>query len=191
MDGQNINGVDLRSLRAAIAFVSQDVFLFAGTIRDNIELGRPGASDEEIRAAARDAHAHDFIMGFSAGGEVAALASTRFEPANPGAADPVDRQGSRPDFQILIYPGIHAENFNVTADTPKTFLLCADNDRGPSNALATLYPMLKKAGVPTEIHVYASGGHGFGIREKPNRPTPAATSWYLRLGDWMADQGLL
>jgi ATP-binding cassette, subfamily B, bacterial MsbA len=71
IDGQNINGVDLRSLRAAIAFVSQDVFLFAGTIRDNIELGRPGASDEEIRAAARDAHAHDFIMGFSAGYETA------------------------------------------------------------------------------------------------------------------------
>ena len=51
-----------------------------------------------------------------------------------------------------------------------------------------LYPMLKKAGVPTEIHVYASGGKRFGIREKPNRQTPVATSWYLRLGDWMADQ---
>jgi len=147
-----------------------------------------------VRSRAEEWHVNPSrvaIMGFSAGGEVAALASTRFEPANPSAADPLDRPSSRPDYQILIYPGIRAENFTVTADTPKTFLLCADNDRGPSNALATLYPMLKKAGVQTEIHVYASGGHGFGIREKPNRPTPVATSWYLRLGDWMADQGLL
>jgi subfamily B ATP-binding cassette protein MsbA len=71
IDGQNINGVELRSLRAAIAFVSQDVFLFGGTIRDNIELGRLGATDDEIMVAARKANAHDFIMGFSAGYQTA------------------------------------------------------------------------------------------------------------------------
>jgi acetyl esterase/lipase len=130
------------------------------------------------------------IMGFSAGGEVAALASTRFDEGAPDSADTIEKLSSRPDFQILIYPGVRAENLTVTKDTPKTFLLCADNDRGPSNALATLYPMLKKAGVSTEIHVYASGGHGFGIRETP-KPTPVATTWYLRLADWMTDQALL
>ena len=69
IDGADIAQVDLHSLRAKIAFVSQDVFLFNGSIRDNIALGRPGASDEEIYAAARKAHAHDFICGFSTGYE--------------------------------------------------------------------------------------------------------------------------
>ena len=67
IDGQDIASVNLVSLRDAIAFVSQDVFLFRGTIRDNIALGRPGASEAEIMDAARMANAHDFIMGFSTG----------------------------------------------------------------------------------------------------------------------------
>ena len=67
IDGQDIAEVDLASLREKIAFVSQDVFLFRGTIRDNIALGRPGASQQEIEAAARHAHAHDFIMSFARG----------------------------------------------------------------------------------------------------------------------------
>jgi subfamily B ATP-binding cassette protein MsbA len=67
IDGQAIMDVDLASLRASIAFVSQDVFLFRGTIRDNIALGRPGATDEEITAAAVKAHAHDFISAFANG----------------------------------------------------------------------------------------------------------------------------
>ena len=67
IDGQDVTGVNTRSLRDAIAFVAQDVFLFRGTIRDNIALGRPGATEAEIVDAARRAHAHDFIMGFDQG----------------------------------------------------------------------------------------------------------------------------
>ena len=67
IDGQDASEVDLPSLRDRIAFVSQDVFLFRGAIRDNIALGRPGASQEEIEEAARRANAHDFIMGFPDG----------------------------------------------------------------------------------------------------------------------------
>jgi subfamily B ATP-binding cassette protein MsbA len=67
IDGQNASEVDLASLRDKIAFVSQDVFLFRGAIRDNIALGRPGASQADIEAAARRANAHDFIMGFRDG----------------------------------------------------------------------------------------------------------------------------
>jgi ATP-binding cassette subfamily B protein len=67
IDGQNIAAVDLASLRAKIAFVSQDVFLFRGTIRDNIALGRIGATEAEIVDAARRANAHDFIMSFANG----------------------------------------------------------------------------------------------------------------------------
>jgi ATP-binding cassette, subfamily B, bacterial MsbA len=69
IDGQDISTVDLASLRDRIAFVSQDVFLFRGTIRENIAVGRPGSSEAEIVAAARKAHAHDFILQFAAGYE--------------------------------------------------------------------------------------------------------------------------
>ena len=87
-------------------------------------------------------------MGFSAGGEVAALAATRFDGGKPqDTSDAVDRQSSRPDFDALIYPGIRANNYTIPKDMPVTFLLCADNDRGPSTALSVLYPMLKAAGI--------------------------------------------
>jgi ATP-binding cassette subfamily B protein len=67
IDGQDAGEVDLASLRDRIAFVSQDVFLFRGAVRDNIALGRPGATQAEIEAAARKAHAHDFIMALPDG----------------------------------------------------------------------------------------------------------------------------
>jgi ATP-binding cassette subfamily B protein len=67
IDGQDIAKVSRRSLREAIAYVSQDVFLFSGTIRDNIALGRPEARESEIVAAAKAAHAHDFILSFGPG----------------------------------------------------------------------------------------------------------------------------
>ncbi len=130
------------------------------------------------------------IMGFSAGGEVAALASTRFDAGKSDAADPIDRLSSRPDFDALIYPGIRAENYTIPKDMPMTFMLCADNDRGPSTALAGLYPMLKAAGIKTEVHVYASGGHGFGINPNTRSQSPVATTWQLRLGDWLKDIGM-
>ncbi len=130
------------------------------------------------------------IMGFSAGGEVAVLASTKFDAGKPDAADPIERQSSRPDFQILIYPGIQADKVEVSKDTPPTFLLCADNDKGPSTAIPAVYLALKKAGVPAELHVYASGGHGFGYQPGDNRPNVIYATWVARLQDWMADVGM-
>lgn len=67
IDGQEIAKVSRHSLRDAIAYVSQDVFLFSGTIRENIALGHDGASEAAIIAAAKAAHAHDFILGFGSG----------------------------------------------------------------------------------------------------------------------------
>jgi acetyl esterase/lipase len=131
------------------------------------------------------------VMGFSAGGEVAVMASTRYDMGQAGAADPIERQSSKPDYQILIYPGIRAENVNVTKDTPPTFMLCADNDRGPSTAIPSLYLALKKAGVPAELHIYNSGGHGFGYRPGAASPVPVIRStWVLRLQEWMSDVGM-
>jgi len=147
-----------------------------------------------IRSRAEEWHVNPArigIMGFSAGGEVAALASTRYDAGKTDAGDPIERQSSRPDFDGLIYPGVRAENFTIPKDMPVTFMLCADNDRGPSNALAGLYPMLKAAGIKTEVHIYASGGHGFGINPNTRNPSPVATTWQLRLGDWLKDIGML
>jgi ATP-binding cassette, subfamily B, bacterial MsbA len=67
IDGQNIADVSRASLRRQIAYVGQDVFLFHGTVRDNIAVGKPGASEEEIVAAAKAAHAHEFISAFPNG----------------------------------------------------------------------------------------------------------------------------
>jgi ATP-binding cassette, subfamily B, bacterial MsbA len=67
IDGQNVNDVSRNSLRKQIAYVGQDVFLFHGTIRDNIAIGKPGATDEEIIAAAKAAHAHEFVSAFPEG----------------------------------------------------------------------------------------------------------------------------
>jgi endo-1,4-beta-xylanase len=128
------------------------------------------------------------VMGFSAGGEVAVMASTRYDMGHADSADPIERQSSKPDYQILIYPGIRAENVQVTKDTPPTFMLCADNDKGPSLAIPALYLALKKEGVPAELHIYNSGGHGFGYRAGA-MPVIKST-WVLRLQDWMSDVGM-
>ncbi|MBQ6595340.1 MAG: ATP-binding cassette domain-containing protein, partial [Clostridia bacterium] len=62
IDGMDIRRLTLRSLRRNIGIVQQDVFLFAGTIRDNILYGRPDATFEEVQEAARRANIHDYIM---------------------------------------------------------------------------------------------------------------------------------
>ncbi len=128
------------------------------------------------------------VIGFSAGGEVAVMASTRYDAGQANANDPVERQSSKPNYQILIYPGINVDNVIVSKDTPPTFMLCADNDRGPSLAIPNLYLALKKAGVPTEMHIYNSGGHGFGYR--PGAVPVIRSTWVLRLQDWMSDVGM-
>ena len=127
------------------------------------------------------------IMGFSAGGEVASLVETRFDKGKDTAADPVERESSRPDFAILAYPGTRAENVHIRPDTPPTFLVQAYDDRIGSERSAEYFLLLKKAGVPAELHIYRHGGHGFGIRD---RKIPTST-WPARLQEWMADSGYL
>jgi acetyl esterase/lipase len=131
------------------------------------------------------------IIGFSAGGEVAALAATRYETGQPDAADPIDRVDSRPDFQMLIYPGARADALTFTKQTPPAFLLVADNDAGSAKNVTGLYTALKQAGVSAEVHIYARGGHGFGIRDDAPNPSLALKTWFDRLADWLGDRGLL
>jgi acetyl esterase/lipase len=129
------------------------------------------------------------VLGFSAGGEVAAMTGTRFDGGDDGAADTIERQSSRPGFLALIYPGFMQDlrGLNVTGETPPSFLVHANDDRLSAEISAAFYLALKKANVTAELHVYAHGGHGFGMRKGPY----SVSSWPARFQDWMAESGLL
>lgn len=127
------------------------------------------------------------FLGFSAGGELAALVETRFDRGHPQASDPIQRISSRPDFAVVVYPGFPAGEVTVPADAPPTFLICADDDRSHVVTTANLYLDLQKQKIPSEMHIYAAGGHGFGLY---NKHAPINT-WTDRLFDWMHDQKLL
>jgi acetyl esterase/lipase len=127
-------------------------------------------------------------LGFSAGGELVWLVSARGDTGNPQAADPVDRQASRPDFEALIYPG-RSGDIQPTKDAPPAFLAAAYNDRPDiSEGLAEAYLRFKRAGVPAELHIYTAGGHGFGLRASNKGPVG---DWLTRFEEWMADSGFL
>jgi endo-1,4-beta-xylanase len=124
-------------------------------------------------------------MGFSAGGELAALAATRYDTTSE-PADAIDRLSAKPSFQALIYPAIPKE-MKLSKDTPPAFLACGENDRqNISQGLPELYLALKRAGALAELHVYSGVGHGFGVR-----PTTrgAVASWIDRFRDWLDTRG--
>jgi len=128
------------------------------------------------------------VMGFSAGGEVAGLAATRYDAGNTSAADAIDRESSKPAFEALIYPGL-PHDFKVSKDTPPAFLLCGENDRPDiSQGLAELYVALRREGVSAELHIYTGVGHGFGLRAGNKG---AIAEWPDRFLEWMDARGLL
>jgi len=128
------------------------------------------------------------FMGFSAGGEVAALVETRFDAGSPEAQDPIDRLSSRPDFNLVIYPGFRLDTIGqIPRDAPPAFLVCATDDPSHVVTTANLYLALQKAKVPLEMHLYEHGGHGFGMRDK-NGPV---TNWNQRLYEWLDDRKFL
>src|SRR5438105_1826258 len=111
------------------------------------------------------------MLGFSAGGHLTAWASTNFDKRAYDPVDDADRISCRPDFAVLIYPGgvikrgssELSPEVQVSDKTPPSFLVHANDDQGnPVNSVA-YYLALKKAGVPAELHIYNSGGHGFGM----------------------------
>jgi acetyl esterase/lipase len=117
--------------------------------------------------------------GFSAGGELAALASLRSDVGTPAAADPIERVSSRPDFQVLIYPG-KSHLIQPVAGNPPAFLAAGFDDRPDiSTGLAEAYLRFKKAGVQAEMHMYANTGHGFGLR--PERAGQVHQEWPVHL----------
>jgi len=171
-----------------------------------------------VRARARDYRISPNrigVIGFSAGGHLAGLASTQFVAGNPDADDPIERASSRPDFAVLGYPWIGAisPNFEhlsycklmdlkdrcealqkayspdlfVGKDTPPTFIFHTTNDATvPVEQALTYYEALIKAGVSAEMHIFAYGQHGSGL----GMGNASLDQWPVLLDNWMRERGL-
>jgi acetyl esterase/lipase len=186
--------------------------------RHPIEIGDAQRAIRLVRARAQEfSISTDRIglMGFSAGGHLAATAGTHFDNGNPSAADPVDRVSSRPDYLVLAYavvsfnPAItHAGSVryllgenpdpkvieelsnerHVTAQTPPTFLFHTTADTAvPSENSVEFYLAAKKAKVPVEMHIFENGPHGVGLAMND----PALSAWPTLLMNWLRGRGLL
>jgi acetyl esterase/lipase len=128
------------------------------------------------------------VMGFSAGGELAALASTRYSSGSRGSTDPIERESSKPAFEALLYPAI-PNHLNLTKETPPAFLVCGEDDRPDiARGLPELYLALKRAGVSAELHVYARTGHGFGVGDSNRNPV---SNWPQLFLAWLGIEGFL
>jgi len=154
------------------------------------------------------------IMGFSAGGHLCSTLITHFDSGNPQAADPVDRSGCRPDFAVLVYPVITLDDrfthkdskayllgpdpdasliaslsseTQVTAQTPPTVLIHSLDDLSvPIDNSRLMFAALQKAGVPSALHEYPTGSHGFGYTPGvPNR----VVGWLDKAHAWLQSQG--
>jgi acetyl esterase/lipase len=198
------------------AFVLQ--YRLGPRYRHPIELGDAQRAIRMVRAKANEWNVTPDrigMMGFSAGGHLAATTGTHFDSGKPDAADVVERVSSRPDFLILAYPVIsmqasitHAgsrrnllgENpdpklvddlsneLSVTNQTPPTFLFATTNDNVvPVENSVAFYLALTKAKVPAEMHLFQSGPHGVGMA----LTDPALSPWTTLLANWLRARGLL
>ena len=130
------------------------------------------------------------VLGFSAGAHLAAALSTHFDKRIYDPVDGADQQSCRPDFAVIVYPGYLAlseQNFaanpeiNVTEKTPPTFIVQAEDDPVHVENSTVFFLQLKRAKVPAEMHLYAQGGHGYGLR---HTDLPV-TSWPQLVEVWM------
>ena len=135
------------------------------------------------------------VLGFSAGGYLVAEVSTRFKRRLYTPVDAADKESSRPDFAVAVYPGHLATdddtlnpNVPVSPETPPTFLAQAEDDNvdGVHQSLV-YYAALKKADVPVEMHLYAHGGHAFGLR----RTQFPITDWPRLVEAWLRTIGIV
>jgi len=137
------------------------------------------------------------VIGFSAGGHMVAAISTHFDKRSYLAVDEADKESRRPDFAIACYPGhlwnedkgfVLNPNVSVTSNTPPTFLLHAEDDHVDDVEQSLVYYIaLKKVGVPVEMHLYAQGGHAFGLR----RTKFAITEWPRLVETWLRTIGMI
>lgn len=130
------------------------------------------------------------VLGFSAGGHLAAAISTHFDKRLYDPVDAADQLSCRPDFAVIVYPGylaIAEQNFapnaeiHVTEQTPPTFLVQAEDDPVHVENSTVYFLQLKNAKVPAELHIYAQGGHGYGLR----RTELPITHWPELVETWL------
>jgi acetyl esterase/lipase len=136
------------------------------------------------------------IVGFSAGGHLALATATRFEKRSYPATDAIDEISCRPDFAVLCYAGYLKSTdkeelapwLHIPAGTPPIFLVHGGDDfiSSPDHSVVA-YLALKRAGVPAELHIYATAAHDFGVRASDH---PCST-WTLACVAWLRHQGLL
>ncbi len=136
------------------------------------------------------------VLGFSAGGHLAAAASTNFDRRTYPAIDAADQVSCRPDFAILIYPAYLtakddlkslAPELAVRADTPPTFLVQAEDDPVHVENSLVYFKALKDAKVSAEMHLFPIGGHGYGLRPSAAK----VTTWPQLAAQWLDSRGLL
>ena len=136
------------------------------------------------------------MLGFSAGGHLTAVAGTQFENAASDEDDPVAAHSCRPDFLMLIYPAYLnaagsetqlSPECTVHKNTPPTLMIHTADDRISATNSVAFFLALKRFKIPAELHIYPSGGHGYGLRPSQH----AVSSWPQRAQQWMAGQGLL
>lgn len=138
------------------------------------------------------------ILGFSAGGATAGYTALFRDARQYPAIDAVDAVSSRPDFALLIYTAYFVERgqttlnpalpVTFTADAPPMFFVHAFDDGIPVQNALLAAAELRKVNVPVELHVYDTGGHGYGLRPVPELPV---TTWPQRAEAWLARRGLL
>jgi acetyl esterase/lipase len=137
------------------------------------------------------------VLGFSAGGHMAAAMSTHFEKRSYAAVDAADKESCRPDFAVALYPGHLAvpethfalnPDIQVSRHTPPTFLLQAEDDPvDPVENSLVYHAALRKAGVSAEMHLYVKGGHAFGLR----RTESPITGWPPLVETWLGSIGMI
>lgn len=134
------------------------------------------------------------VLGFSAGGHLAAASSNNYGKRTYPGVDAADEVSCRPDFALLIYPAYLVDKDNklapelpVSKDTPKTFIAMTEDDGVRVECALFYYLALKQAKVPAEMHVYPTGGHGYGLRPSEH----LVSSWPARAADWMKSIGAL
>jgi acetyl esterase/lipase len=136
------------------------------------------------------------VLGFSAGAHLAAALSTHFEQRLYPASDAADQQSCRPDFAVIVYPGYLAlseQNFapnpeiHPTEKTPPSFIVQTEDDPVHVENSTVYFLALKNAKVPVEMHLFAKGGHGYGLR----RTELPVTAWPKAAEKWMRTIGIL